>query len=138
MISPSCIVVFFFASAVFVHGREARDADGGRKGGREGGCARKHAYTDARGRARASEKQRYQRRASKTISCVSWVICHPAFFRLQSGRCVLENCKWESAGCAAVGGGRGERGPLGERVVERGEREGENLIPLISADTGPV
>lgn len=50
-------------------------------------CTYTHTHTQAR-----EKKQRYQRRASKTISCVSWVICHPAFFRLQSGRCVLENC----------------------------------------------
>lgn len=34
-------------------------------------------------RWRDARKQRYQRRASKTISGVSWVICNPAFFRLQ-------------------------------------------------------
>lgn len=76
-----------------------------------------------------TKTQRYQRRASKTISRVSWVICHPAFFRLQSGRCVLEYCKWESVGCVVEGGGGSNRG----------RREGrENLIPLINADTGPV
>lgn len=36
-----------------------------------------------RGMQREHKKQRYQRRASKTISCVSWVICDPAFFPLQ-------------------------------------------------------
>ena len=38
-----------------------------------------------RGRRMLGEqrKQHYQRRASKTISCVSWVICDPAFFWLQ-------------------------------------------------------
>lgn len=37
------------------------------------------------------------------------------------GRCVLEYCKWES-----------------ERGGGEGMEEGENLISLINADTGPV
>lgn len=122
--SPSC-------SLFSEHRVCAREGSKGCRG-REGARIRPCKY--ARARARASEKQRYQRRASKTISCVSWVICHPAFFRLQSGRCVLENCKWESAGCVAVGGWGGGWWALGER----GGGERENVILLINADTGPV
>lgn len=69
------------------------------------------------------KKQHYQRRASKTISCVSWVICDPAFFRLQRAAVC-----WNTAS-GRVRGGRGG----GE-----GMEEGENLISLINADTGPV
>ena len=67
------------------------------------------------------KKQHYQRRASKTISCVSWVICDPAFFRLQRAAVC-----WNTASGRVRGGG-------GE-----GLEEGENLISLINADTRPV
>lgn len=65
-------------------------------------------------------KQRYQRRASKTISYVSWVICDPAFFRLQRATVC-----WNTASGRVKGG-------------DKGMEEGENLISLINADTRPV
>lgn len=68
-----------------------------------------HCSVERRGGKRVSEtwreremqhkKQHYQRRASKTISCVSWVICDPAFFRLQ-----------RAAVCWNTASGRVERG----------------------------
>lgn len=66
-------------------------------------------------------KQHYQRRASKTISYVSWVICDPAFFQLQR----TAVCWNTASGSEAVRGGGG----LGR---------GGNLISLINADTRPV
>ena len=50
-------------------------------------------------------KQHYQRRASKTISCVSWVICDPAFFRLQRAAVC-----WNTASGRVRGGRRGREG----------------------------
>lgn len=67
-----------------------------------------------------SRKQHYQRRASKTISYVSWVICDPAFFRLQRAAVC-----WNTASGRVKGG-------------DEGTEEGENLISLINADTRPV
>lgn len=66
-------------------------------------------------------KQHYQRRASKTISYVSWVICDPAFFQLQRAAV----CWNTASGSEAARGGAG----LGR---------GGNLISLINADTRPV
>lgn len=74
---------------------------------------------------REHKKQRYQRRASKTISCVSWVICDPAFFRLQ-----------RAAVCWNTASGR-VRGGWGE-ARDGGGGGGGNLISLINADTRPV
>lgn len=54
---------------------------------------------------RECRKQHYQRRASKTISYVSWVICDPAFFRLQRAAVC-----WNTASGRVKGGRRGSGG----------------------------
>lgn len=89
-------------------------------GENEGKASERRSERDAQG----ARKQRYQRRASKTISCVSWVICDPAFFRLQ-----------RAAVCWNAASGR-VRGGIGGETRDGGGRE--NLISLINADTGPV
>lgn len=52
-------------------------------------------------------KQRYQRRASKTISCVSWVICNPAFFRLQRAAARWNTASGRVRGVVVLGCGEG-------------------------------
>lgn len=65
---------------------------------------------------------RYQRRASNTISHVSWVICDPAFFQTSKDPLCVGILRKEG------GGSREDRG------MER-RRGRENQISLINADT---